>query len=131
MAESSPGNGKKRVAIFSWMHYYMPCGRKILKEITEDNYSAFIQQPLAVIAFSSPWCTSCKKIASSLDALSPRLGGRVSFGSCDISLYPAIASTLQVFSLPTVIVFKNGAEVKKIVGPATEAALLRILEEHA
>lgn len=102
-----------------------------MKEITEENYSGFIRQPLAVIVFSSPWCTSCKKIIGSLDILSPRFDGRASFGACDISASPGVASALQVFSLPTVIVFKNGAEVKKIMGPVAESTLQRILEENA
>jgi thioredoxin 1 len=100
-----------------------------LKEITEANYSDFIQQPLAVIAFSSPWCTSCKKIVGSLGTIALTLEGRASFGTCDISSSPHVASALQVFSLPTVIVFKNGTEVKKLTGPVAESTLQRILED--
>jgi thioredoxin 1 len=102
---------------------------KRLEEINEVNFSGFISQPLAVIAFSSPWCASCKMIVSSLHTLSRELEGQVSFGTCDISAYPAIASSLQIFSLPAVIVFKNGVEAKKLVGPVTEAAMLRTLKE--
>jgi thioredoxin 1 len=102
-----------------------------LKEITEENYSEFIRQPLAVIVFSSPWCTSCKKIIGSLDPLTRQFESRASFGTCDISSSPAVASAFQVLSLPTVIVFKNGAEVKKFMGPVTEATLQHTLEENA
>lgn len=100
-----------------------------MKEITEDNYSGFIREPLAVLVFSSPWCTSCKKIASGLEAISRELEGRVAFGSCDISAHPAVASSLQVLSLPAVIVFKNGVEAKRVMGPVADSAMLRTLKE--
>ena len=100
-----------------------------MKEITEDTYGGFINQPLGVITFTSPWCTSCKKVASSLEAIRPKIEGQVSLGSCDVSVNPGIASSLQILSLPAVVIFKNGVEVKKIAGPVSEAALLRTLKE--
>jgi thioredoxin 1 len=117
------------MAILLEMHYYKGRGAEDLKEITEDNYPGFISLPLAVMVFSSPWCSSCKKVAASLDAIAPELEGKVSFGTCDISAHPTVASSLQVLSLPTLMVFKNGVEVKKIMGPVADAAMLRMLKE--
>ena len=100
-----------------------------MKEITEEAFPGFISLPLAVVAFSSPWCTSCKKVVSALDALSREFEGRVSFCACDISDHPGIASSLKVFSLPSAIVFKNGVEVKRFTGPVTGQAMTDALKD--
>jgi len=101
-----------------------------LKEITEDTLPAFTNQPLAVLIFTSPWCTSCKKVISSFDALSRELKDKVSFGTCDVSACPSIASSFQVLSLPAVVVLKNGGEVKRFLGPVAEALMMSALKEH-
>ena len=100
-----------------------------MNEITEEAFPGFIGLPLAVVTFSSPWCTSCKKVVSAFDDLSRELEGRVSFGACDISAHPGVASSLQVFSLPSVIVFRNGVEVKRFTGPVTGQAMRDTLKE--
>lgn len=100
-----------------------------MKEVHEANLQEFMAQPLSVLTFTSPWCSSCKKIASSLDTLSLQLGERVSFGICDISASPSIPSLLQAFSVPTVIIFKDGTLVKKIQGSVSEKALLNAIKE--
>jgi len=101
----------------------------MIKEIHDGNLKEFMAQPLSVLVFTSPWCASCKKVISSIDALSLELGDRVSFGVCDISMNPNMPSLLQAFSVPTVIVFKNGEQIKKIQGSLSEKALLRMVKE--
>ena len=105
-------------------------GGDALKEIDETNFSEFIRQPVSVLIFSSPWCTSCKSISSRLEALSRNLENRVAFGICDISVSPLTPARMQVLSVPAVIVFENGKEVKRLQGPASEAALSKVLEPY-
>jgi len=100
-----------------------------LREITEANFQEFIQDQPAVITFSSPWCASCKKIARSLEGLSLEFDARVLFGICDISAHPSIAATLQVFSVPSVLIFQKGAVVKRFQGVVSDAAILQTLKE--
>jgi thioredoxin-like negative regulator of GroEL len=101
----------------------------LLREITEANFQEHIQERLSLVTFSSPWCASCKKIASSLEALSGELNTHVMFGTCDISTQPAIAANLQVFSVPAVIIFQNGHEITRFQGAVSDASILRALNE--
>lgn len=101
-----------------------------MKEINEANLQEFMAQSLSVLTFTSPWCSSCKKVASFLDTLSLELGDRASFGICDISAHPSVPSRLQAFSVPTVIIFKKGTRVKKFQGPVSEKALLAAVKEN-
>ena len=100
-----------------------------MREINDADLQEFMGQPMAVLVFTSPWCASCKKTVSSVDALSNELGNRVAFGVCDISRNPNTPSLLQAFSVPTVIVFRNGEQVKKVQGSLSEKALLRMVKE--
>lgn len=102
-----------------------------MKEINETNFSDFVLQPLAVIAFSSPWCSSCKKIISFLPSLADQLEGRVAFGACDVSENPALASSLKIFSVPAMVIFKDGSPARTLMGPIKESALLDILKENS
>lgn len=101
-----------------------------LREITEANFQELTQGQLAIVTFSSPWCASCKKIASSLDALSRELDNRALFGICDISTQPSIAANFQVFSVPAVIILQNGLEIKRFQGAVSDASILRALKDH-
>lgn len=100
-----------------------------MKEILDANYKEFIESPLSVLIFTSPWCASCKKVTSSIDRLSLELEDRVAFGICDISTNQNTPSLLQVFSVPTVIIFRNGEQVRKIQGSISEKAFLSAVKE--
>jgi thioredoxin-like negative regulator of GroEL len=104
-------------------------GSETLKEITESGLDAFIGQPLAVLLFTSPWCSACKKMYPALASLSGKLNKRDCIGVLDISRSPSASSRMQVFSVPTVIVFRAGREVNRFKGAVSEAAISRVLEE--
>ncbi len=101
-----------------------------MKEINDTNFAEFLRHQVSVLIFSSPWCTSCKKMSSSLEGLSRKREDRFCLGTCDISTNPSIPSRMQVFSVPTVIIFKDGHEVERIQGSLSETAMAKALEGH-
>ena len=103
---------------------------KELKEIDETNFAEFLRHQVSVLIFSSPWCTSCKKISASLEGLSHKRDDRFCLGICDISTSPSIPSRMQVFSVPTMIIFKDGREVERLQGSLSERAVAKALEAH-
>jgi thioredoxin 1 len=105
-------------------------GGSTLKEINETNFAEFLRHQVSVLVFSSPWCTSCKKMSSSLEGLSRKLEDRICLGTCDISTSPSIPSRMQVFSVPTVIIFRDGREVERLQGSLSETAMAKALEDH-
>jgi len=100
-----------------------------LREIHDSNIQEFIAQPLSVLIFSSPWCAACKKIISSVHALPLEAEDRIAIGVCDISENPNTASLLQVFSVPAVIIFKNGEQIKKLQGSISEKTLTSAVKD--
>lgn len=97
--------------------------------ITDETFPAFIRHPLAVLSFTSPWCTVCRKIHPALDALSARHQGRIAFGTIDVSVSPDTPSRFGVLALPTIILFRSGSEVSRLSGSVSRTELERALDE--
>ncbi len=98
-------------------------------KITDENYADIVRESRApfILLFTSPWCTVCKKVFSQLYAHSKSYE-QVRFGEIDISTDPQTPSELQVLSIPTVLILKDGKEQKRFGGSIKEKDLLREIE---
>ena len=94
---------------------------------------SFAQDVLAsdkpvLVDFWAEWCGPCKMVAPVLDEIAGERAGSLAVAKLDIDANPATARQFKVQSIPTMILFKNGAEVKRIIGAKGKAALLRELD---
>ncbi len=71
--------------------------------------------PVAVDFWAS-WCGPCKMLAPVFEELSAEYDAKVKFCKVNIDEQGALAAEYGVVSIPTVIIFKNGKEAKRIVG---------------
>ncbi len=69
-----------------------------------------------VVDFWAGWCMPCKMIAPHVEALAEKMAGDVVFAKLNVDENPMTATKYQVMSIPTLIMFKKGAPVKRIVG---------------
>lgn len=74
--------------------------------------------PFVVVDCWAEWCAPCRMISPILEAMSRDYRGRIVFGKLNIDDNPATAREYTVMSIPTLLVFKNGALVDRIVGAA-------------
>jgi thioredoxin 1 len=72
-------------------------------------------QPVLVDFFAS-WCQPCQVAAPILEELAQEYEGKISFGKVDVEVNPQLAAKYQTMSIPTLIFFKNGQEVSRLVG---------------
>lgn len=84
-----------------------------------------------LVDFWATWCGPCKMIAPVLEEIATEKAGELKVVKLDVDANPATARDFQVVSIPTLILFKDGAPVKRIVGAKGKAALLREIAEHA
>jgi len=98
--------------------------------ITDATFSADVEQsPLPVVLdMWAAWCGPCQKVAPVIDALASEMGGRVRFGKLNVDENPATASRFNVRSIPTLLVFKGGKEVDRIVGVQPKSEIARRVE---
>ncbi|WML30515.1 thioredoxin [Neobacillus sp. OS1-32] len=101
-----------------------------ISHITDQNFSAEISSGLVLVDFWAPWCGPCKMIAPVLEELDAEMGDKVKIKKLDVDDNPQTASNFGVMSIPTLLVFKNGEVVDKVVGFQPKEALASVLQKH-
>lgn len=79
----------------------------------------------------APWCVPCRGMEPIVEELAAALAGRVRVAKLNVDRSPATASRLRIQGVPTLIVFRNGHEVARMVGARQKAEILRALSSVA
>ena len=101
--------------------------------VTDDSFAQDVltSSTPVLVDFWATWCGPCKMIAPVLEEIASEKAGELKVVKLDVDANPATARDFQVVSIPTLILFKDGQPVKRIVGAKGKAALLREIAEHA
>ncbi len=87
--------------------------------LTKDNFDSITSSGLVLVDFWATWCGPCRMQAPILDQLDEKLGDKVKVCKVDVDDEPAIAQRFGVFSIPTLVAFRNGEMINKEVGVHT------------
>ena len=82
-----------------------------------------------LVDFWAAWCGPCKMVAPVLEEIASERADQLTVAKLDVDANPETARDFQVVSIPTMILFKDGQPVKRIVGAKGKAALLRELSD--
>jgi thioredoxin 1 len=101
--------------------------------ITDASFKEMIgKQGVALVDFWAAWCGPCRSLAPTIEELAKEYAGRILVGKLNVDENPQTAECFQVFSIPTMLIMKNGEEVDRIVGCVQkkyiEAALKKYME---
>ncbi|MEK7397602.1 MAG: thioredoxin [Candidatus Poribacteria bacterium] len=64
----------------------------------------------------APWCGPCKMLAPTIEKLADELAGKIKVAKLDVDENPKTAMKLEIMSIPTLLVYKDGKIVDKLVG---------------
>lgn len=100
--------------------------------VTDASFSTDVlsSSTPVLVDFWATWCGPCKMVAPVLEEIASEKAGALTVAKLDVDENPTTARDFQVVSIPTMILFKDGEPVKRIVGAKGKAALLRELGEH-
>lgn len=101
-------------------------------EFNDQNFEAEVlkSDQAVLVDFFATWCGPCRMQGPIVEEVEQALAGKVKVGKLDVDVSPEISSKYQVSSIPTIIIFKAGAEVKRLVGLQSKESLLNILAEY-
>ena len=114
-------------------------GRKMMKslknikeshkitEFTDQNFGHKIKEGTVLVDFWASWCVPCKMMVPVLNDLSEEMDGKVMIGKVNVDEQKATAAKFAVRSIPTMIIFRNGREIKRFTGVKTKDYLVNQL----
>lgn len=102
---------------------------ELIKHLTDENFESEIAQGVTLVDFHADWCGPCRMLAPELETVAQDLQEGVSIAKLDIDANSKTAGQYQVTSVPTMIVFKDGKEVNKIIGLRDAAAIKEFLSQ--
>lgn len=86
--------------------------------LNTDNFDKEVlkSETPVMVDFWAEWCGPCKMFAPLLDEIDSEFGSKIKVCKLDVDSSPEISAKYSVFSIPTLIFFKNGAPFEKLVG---------------
>lgn len=102
---------------------------KDILTLSEKNFQQQTKGKVVLVDFWAAWCAPCRMMAPVLNEVADELSGNMKVGKINVEEEKALAQKFSVRSIPTLILFKNGKEVKRFVGIKQKAFLLSEIQE--
>ncbi|MGM0440097.1 MAG: thioredoxin [Chlamydiota bacterium] len=101
---------------------------KGIKMIDDSSFEETIKEGVVLVDFYADWCGPCRMLAPILEEVAEAVKGKAVIAKLDVDQAQQTASTYQVTSIPTIILFKDGKEVNRVVGVQSTDSLKSMIE---
>ena len=90
--------------------------KKMISQITDENFSKEVEKGITLVDFHAVWCGPCRMLSPILEEVAEEYKDKAKVAKVDIDTEQKIAARFQVTSVPTLILFKDGKEVNRLIG---------------
>jgi thioredoxin len=97
---------------------------KNIKTLNSKNFKHQTKSGIVMVDFWAPWCGPCKMMSPILNDIAETESDNVSVGKVNVDLQKELAQKYKIRSIPTLVMLKNGKEVKRFAGVKTKQFLM-------
>ena len=104
----------------------------MVQEVNVNNFQTEVlnSDKLTIVDFFADWCGPCRKLSPIMDEIEQELMGNVKFTKINTDDNIELAQTYQISGIPTLLVFKNGELVERMVGLMPKNSIITNIEKH-
>jgi len=106
-------------------------GEKVVV-LTKDNFEQEVlnYDGVIMVDFWAPWCGPCRAVGPIIDELANEYDGKVKVAKINIDDEGEVAAQFRVMSIPTIMLFKKGEVVERVVGARTKKEFAALMDKH-
>ena len=99
--------------------------------LDDSNFSQTINKfPLLLVDFWAPWCGPCRMMSPLIDQIGREYMGKLVVGKVNVDENPTISRQFGISSIPTLILFKKGQAVNKVIGSVSKNKIDEMVRMH-
>jgi thioredoxin 1 len=102
-----------------------------IQHATDQDFQTKVSDGLVLVDFWATWCGPCKMIAPVLEEVDAEIGDKVQIVKVDVDENQQTAGKYGIMSIPTLVLFKDGDIVDKVVGFNPKEKLVQFIEQYA
>lgn len=104
---------------------------KTIQQLTDADFDTVVNAGMPVfVDFWAPWCGPCRIVGPIIEELAPSYDGRAVIAKMNVDDNPMVAQRYGVTSIPTLMMFKGGKLVDRMVGAAPKGALQQFIDRN-
>ncbi|HAA42557.1 MAG TPA: thioredoxin [Ruminiclostridium sp.] len=100
--------------------------------LTRENFDEEVinSSDVVLVDFWAPWCGPCRAVGPLIDELAEEYDGKAKIAKLNVDDEGELAAKYKIMSIPTIIIFKNGEAVEKLLGARSKSDLSQLIDKH-